>query len=86
MKNFIPTLLTAFSTALGFLSFATSKVDPIASMGILTSIGTLLAWLFTYTILGPLMLKFPAKGKKKKQLKADRDILNRQSARYVQLR
>ena len=64
-KNFIPTLLTSVSTAMGFISFGTSKVEPIANMGILAAIGTLFAWVFTYTILGPLLKTFPATADKK---------------------
>jgi len=60
-KNFVPTLLTALSTAMGFASFLTSSVKPIAEMGELAAIGALIAWVFTYTILGPLLVLTPAK-------------------------
>ncbi len=65
-KNFVPTLLTALSTSIGFASFGTSKVDPIASLGILSAIGTIIAWVITYTWLGPMLVKIPAKPRGKK--------------------
>ncbi len=62
-KNLLPTLLTSISTAIGFLSFSTSGMPPIAKMGILSGAGTLLAWLFCYLIMGPLIKILPIKSK-----------------------
>ncbi|MFT7580648.1 MAG: putative RND superfamily exporter protein [Myxococcota bacterium] len=60
-KNFLPTLVTSISTAVGFLSFSTAAVEPIAQMGIITGLGTLFAWLMTYFVMGPLMVLLPLK-------------------------
>ncbi len=60
-KNFVPTLLTSVTTAAGFFSFATAKLPPIAGFGLLAGLGTLVAWLVTYTIVGPLMLIWPGR-------------------------
>jgi predicted RND superfamily exporter protein len=61
IKNIRPTLLTSFSTAFGFFSFATAGIPPIANMGIMAGIGTIMAWLVTYLLLGPLLLKIKYK-------------------------
>lgn len=53
-KNFIPTLLTSLTTALGFIAFVNSEMDNIADLGLIASIGTLIAWLVTYFFLAPL--------------------------------
>jgi len=50
-KNFFPTLFTTFTTMIGFSSFAFTKIAPISELGILTSVGTAMAWIFTYTLL-----------------------------------
>ncbi len=62
-KNLQPTLLTTLSTMLGFLSFSTASVMPIAHLGLLAAVGTLLAWLFTYLVLGPLCVVLPLKAR-----------------------
>ncbi|MFT5429926.1 MAG: putative RND superfamily exporter protein [Myxococcota bacterium] len=62
-KNFVPTLLTSVSTATGFFSFATADVLPIAMLGVLSGLGTLLAWLLSYLWLGPLMVVLPINAK-----------------------
>jgi predicted RND superfamily exporter protein len=62
-KNFIPTILTSASTAIGFFSFGTSELIPLAHLGVLSGIGALLAWVITYLIVGPMMVLVPMKGK-----------------------
>ena len=63
-KNFIPTLLTSLSTSLGFVSFITSNVEPIANFGVLSAIATMIAWIVTYTVLGGFLVIFPASADK----------------------
>ena len=65
-KNFIPTILTSLSTAVGFFAFSTSGLKPILGLGILAGIGTLIAWLSTYLIMGALLVLLPSWVKKKK--------------------
>jgi len=71
IKNIKPTFLTSFSTSLGFISFSTAKLVPIASMGYLAAFGTMGAWIFTMIIVGPLMalisVKVPIQSKKNKE-------------------
>lgn len=55
-KNFLPTLLTSFSTAIGFISLSGSQLLPIAGLGMLGAAGSLLAWLFTYLMVAPLVV------------------------------
>jgi predicted RND superfamily exporter protein len=54
-KNWTPTILTSVSTAIGFLSFVTSGLPPVAKMGIMSGFGTLFAWLVSFTILVPIL-------------------------------
>lgn len=54
-KNIRPTFLTSVSTSIGFLSFATADLIPLAHLGILASFGTMLAWVLTMTLIGPLL-------------------------------
>ncbi len=60
-KNLVPTLLTSLSTAIGFFSFATADLLPLAQLGLLSGVGTLLAWVVTYLIVGPLLVLLPLK-------------------------
>lgn len=55
VKNFQPTLLTSISTAISFLSITHTDIAPIRDLGFLSGFGTLMAWLFTYLILGALL-------------------------------
>ncbi len=69
-KNFFSTLLTTLTTSLGFLSLTTSNLVPIYQFGILCSVGTLLAWIFSVTTIFPsLILKRNKKVRKKKARK-----------------
>ena len=79
-KNFVPTLLTSVSTAIGFFSFSQAAIVPIGQLGIMAGIGTLIAWLFTYLIAGPLVHFCPLKRRKSKV--ADFD-LHQASARSI---
>jgi uncharacterized protein len=60
-KNLVPTVLTSVTTAAGFWSFAGAKVAPIADLGVLSGVGTVFAWLFTYLVLGPILTLAPLK-------------------------
>ncbi len=53
VKNFIPTLLTSITTSVGFISLTTTEITPVRDLGILSGVGTMLAWVFTYIFLGP---------------------------------
>jgi len=58
IKNFYPTLLTSLTTCIGFLSFSNAKIEPISGMGLMVGFGVLFAWLLTYGLIAPLLLKF----------------------------
>ena len=60
-KNFVPTLLTSVSTAIGFFSFSQAEVVPIGHLGTMAGLGTILAWVFTYFVVGPLLTLVPFK-------------------------
>ena len=60
-KNVRPTLLTTISTAIGFFSFVPSAILAISSLGLAAGFGTILAWLFTYLVLGPMMTVLPVR-------------------------
>jgi uncharacterized protein len=60
-KNMVATLLTSLTTALGFFSFVTANLPPIQGFGILAGVGTCVAWLVTYFLVGPMMVLWPGK-------------------------
>lgn len=64
-KNFIPTLLTTLTTAIGFFSLTATEIKPIYNLGILSGIGTCFAWFFTYFFLGTLLTKIKFKTAKR---------------------
>ena len=60
-KNFLPTLLTSITTAIGFFSFSSAKIEPISGMGISVGFGVIFAWLATYMLIGPIISLMSAK-------------------------
>lgn len=60
-KNFAPTLMTSVTTAVGFFSFLTAELKPVSGLGVLAGLGTMLAWLITYLLMGPLMVLLPSR-------------------------
>lgn len=67
-KNAGPTILTSISTAISFFSITHTDLAPIRDLGILSGCGTILAWVFTYLLLGasisllsPFLDKYPVK-------------------------
>ncbi len=59
--NFLATFLTSFTTALGFLSFATVNVRPIEGLGYMIAFGAMFAWLETYLVVGGALALLPSK-------------------------
>lgn len=59
LKNFQPTVITSITTAIGFFTFATADLEPVAGLGLLAGFGTLLAWVITYFLLGALLFVLP---------------------------
>lgn len=57
-KNFYPTLLTSVTTTIGFFSLLTAELLTIETLGIISGMGTLLAWLLTVLALPPLVFMF----------------------------
>jgi len=57
-SNLVPTLLTSISTIVSFLSIAQTQVRPIRDLGVMVAIGTLLAWILSYTLIGSLIVIF----------------------------
>lgn len=57
-KNFKPTLMTSITTGVSFLTIAWTEIIPVRDLGILASFGTIIAWLFTYIFVGPVLSIF----------------------------
>lgn len=67
-KNIWPIFLTSVSTAVGFFSLTTSDVRPVAEMGLLAGIATLMAFLFSILIIPSSIVYFKiAPSSKQKQ-------------------
>lgn len=60
-KNLLPTIITSLTTSIGFISFVTSEMDNVVGMGIISAVGTILAWFVTYFFLAPGLLLTNAK-------------------------
>jgi predicted RND superfamily exporter protein len=52
----LATFLTALTTSIGFLSLVFSNIEPISNFGLYTSVGVLLAYGLTFTILPAILL------------------------------
>lgn len=70
-KNYVPTLLTTASTAIGFFSCCLSDIRQVFYMGIIAGSGVILAWLFSYFLLAPLMFLVPSKIKPQSAKKSE---------------
>ncbi len=70
-------LMTSLTTAAGLASFATAEVAPIAHLGIFASIGVLLAFFYTVTILPALIALLPMSAKVKGEGRDEATILDR---------
>lgn len=62
--NLQPTLLTSVTTAIGFFSFSGADVIPVRDLGVVSGIGTLVAWLLTYLIGGALLVLLPLRARR----------------------
>jgi predicted RND superfamily exporter protein len=58
-ENLVPTLLTTLTTAVAFFSCMSADLKIVAGFGELGGVGTLLAWVLTYTLIGVGLLYFP---------------------------
>ncbi|MFO1431947.1 MAG: MMPL family transporter [Candidatus Competibacteraceae bacterium] len=61
--NFGATFLTSICIAIGFLSFASSEIMSLSWLGLMVGLGTMVAWLLTYLLLGPMLVLFPNRTK-----------------------
>ncbi|MBA1419593.1 MAG: MMPL family transporter [Epsilonproteobacteria bacterium] len=68
-KNFLPILLTSLTTTVGFSTLAISKVVPVATLGIATASGAVLAFLISVVWMPAvlLLLKKPIRGEVEKE-------------------
>lgn len=55
-KNLIPTFLTSFTTAIGFISLSMTELMPIRQLGTMAAAGCVFAWILTIFWMAPLML------------------------------
>lgn len=58
-KNFLATILTTITTAVSFFTISFTELIPIRDLGMISALGTICAWFFTYLILGPMILLLP---------------------------
>ncbi len=62
-KNLLATFLTALTTAVGFLSFASANLKPLSTMGVMAGVGTMTTWLLAQMLVGALLFILPIKAK-----------------------
>jgi uncharacterized protein len=58
-KNFLATILTSVTTSISFFTIAYTELVPIHDLGVLSGVGCLLAWIFTYFFLPSMILLLP---------------------------
>ena len=80
-KNFSPIFLTSISTAIGFFSLTTSDVRPVAEMGFLAGIATIMAFVFSLLFIPSILTLFKV-GSNKAQ-KGGRTIKKLTARRYI---
>ncbi|HFQ62471.1 MAG TPA: hypothetical protein ENK39_09280 [Epsilonproteobacteria bacterium] len=70
-KNFLPIFLTSLTTTVGFATLAISKVVPVATLGIATASGAVLAFIISVVWMPAvlLLLKKPIKAQEKEEEK-----------------
>lgn len=59
MRNLLPTFLTSLTTAVGFFSFVSAPLKPLATLGIITGVGTAVTWLFAFVVCGAALFVLP---------------------------
>lgn len=64
-KNFVATILTTVTTSIGFFSLTSTFIRPVHDLGLLAGIGCIIAWFYTYFLLGASLKYFNFKGTKK---------------------
>ena len=57
--NFLPVTITSFTTALGFVTLNFGDMPPAAALGNSASVGVLMSWLFSLTVLPALVMLLP---------------------------
>ena len=62
-NNLLPIALTSFTTAVGFASLGLSKIEPISTLGIAITSGSILAFLFSITIVPAILLTLTSEHK-----------------------
>jgi len=81
----LPVLMTSLTTAIGLASFSTAELAPVADLGMMASIGVMLAFVYTVLLIPALVSLFPLKrrelvheeeshGKMERLLKATADF------------
>lgn len=58
----LATLLTTFTTSIGFLTLATSSFKPLVELGLYSTIGLFIALVLTYTLIPALLVLLESKG------------------------
>lgn len=76
-KNAKPTLLTALTTAIGFISFQFSDIKTIAELGLAASVSVVYVWVITYLLLSSLLFILPFGYNKRKPLNVSKESVNR---------
>jgi predicted RND superfamily exporter protein len=58
-RNLLPTFLTSLTTAVGFFSFMSAPLTPLAMLGIVTGFGTAVTWVFAFVVCGAALFVLP---------------------------
>lgn len=75
-KNFYPTLVTSLTTAFGFFSLATVELIPIRTLGLVSGMGTLIAWVISILVVIPLLSYMDSKGRNSHSLQLSKESIS----------
>lgn len=73
--NFIAVSMTSLTTVIGFLSLNTNDLPPAVALGNAAAIGTVLAWLFSLTVLPALVMILPFKAHRTNEFFIERQMV-----------
>ncbi|WP_067515194.1 efflux RND transporter permease subunit [Endozoicomonas ascidiicola] len=77
VKNTKPTLLTAITTSIGFISFCLSDIKTIAELGLVAAVSVFYVWCLTYLLLASLLLILPFGYNNKEPLRVSQNLLQK---------
>lgn len=84
-RQALPVFLTSITTAVGFLSLASSSLIPVQMLGSMAALGTLLAWALSMTVVPALLSLVPHRKVKQRESRVGRFFSEARVTKFVDL-